>query len=194
MDEKWNHRPWELLESKEIGNYRIFRLSSETYLSPRLNRPHRFFVLLSPDWVNVVPVTWDGRVVLIRQFRPGSREVTIEVPGGMVDSRDRDPADAAVRELEEETGYLAGRIVKTGKVRPNPAILRNWCHMFLALDVRPSGTVRQDPGEDVHHFLATWQEVETMVREGKITHSLVLNTLSFARRWLDTHGGSVQST
>ena len=144
-------------------------------------------MLLSPDWVNVVPVTPEGRLVLIRQFRPGSREITIEVPGGMVDARDADPSKAALRELEEETGYKASKVVSTGKVRPNPAILRNWCHMFLALGVTPSGRTSQDPGEDVHTFLASWDEVDEWVRSGLITHSLVLNALTFARRWLDEH-------
>jgi len=173
--------PWPRLSQREIGDFRIFSLVEEEYARPEPGRTHPFFVLLSRDWVNVVPVTAEGRVVLIRQFRPGAEEVTIEVPGGMVETGDRDPADAALRELEEETGYTAERIVKTATVSPNPAILRNHCHMYLATGVRPLGRTNQDEGEDVHAFEATWDEVDAMVRDGRIDHGLVLNSLMFAR-------------
>lgn len=172
---------WTRRSRKTLGNFRIFDLVEEEYVAEEVGRSHSFYVLLSTDWVNVVPVTPEGRIVLIRQFRAGTGEVTIEVPGGMVDPGEDDPADAALRELEEETGYTAENIVKTATVRPNPAILRNRCHMYLASGVRPLGRVNQDAGEDVHAFEATWEEVDAMVRDGRIDHSLVLNTLLFAR-------------
>ena len=181
-------RPWKRVSSRYIGGFRIFDLVQEEYERPDGRPNHSFYVLLTSDWVNVVPVTPSGKVVLIRQFRAGTAQVTIEVPGGMVDGRDRVPADAAARELEEETGYRAARIVPTGKVRPNPAFIRNWCHMFLALDARPTGHTDQDPGEDVHAFEAGWDEVDAMVADGRIDHSLVLNTLASARRALERLG------
>jgi len=180
LDSKRDPTPWPRLDSRHLGNFRIFDLVEETYQAPDPGKTHSFFVLLSADWVNVVPVTPEGRVVLIRQFRPGTKEVTIEIPGGMVD-RGEDPRDAALREMEEETGYTAEGIVKTCAVRPNPAILRNRCHMYLATGVRPLGTLHQDEGEDVHAFEATWEEVDAMVLDGRIDHSLVLNSLMFAR-------------
>lgn len=173
-------RPWPRLDSRVIGDFRIFRLAEETFEMPGGSRTHSFYVLWSADWVNVVPITPEGRVVLIRQFRPGTCEVTIEVPGGMVDEGE-DPADAAMRELEEETGYRAERVIPTGRVRPNPAILRNTCHMFVALQARPVGRTQMDEAEDVETFEATWEEVDALVRSGRIDHSLVLNTLTFAR-------------
>ncbi len=183
MDERKVMRPWPRLSSRVIGDFRIFRLAEEVFEMPGAAGTHSFYVLYSQDWVNVVPVTPEGRVVLIRQFRPGTCEVTIEVPGGMVDQGE-DPARAALRELEEETGYCAESVIRTGRVRPNPAILRNTCHMFVALGARPVGHTRMDEAEDVETFEATWDEVEAMVRDGRIDHSLVLNTLAFARNAL----------
>jgi len=173
--------PWPLLGRKSLGNFRIFDIVEEEFRMPVPGKSHSYYVLLSRDWVNVVPITDQGRVVLIRQFRAGTGEITIEVPGGMVDDNDADPADAALRELEEETGYRAQDIVKTAAVRPNPAILRNSCHMYVATGVKPTGHMNQDEGEDVHAFEATWDEVDAMVRDGRIDHSLVLNALMFAR-------------
>lgn len=183
MGEHAPMRPWPRLSSRVLGNFRIFRLAEEEFEMPGGAGTHSFYVLLSEDWVNVVPLTPEGRVVLIRQFRPGTSEVTIEVPGGMVD-KGEDPACAAQRELEEETGYRAEALFPTGRVRPNPAILRNSCHMFVATGVRPIGRTRMDEAEDVETFEATWDEVDALVRSGRIDHSLVLNTLTFARRAL----------
>lgn len=183
MDKDCVIRPWTRLSSRVLGDYRIFRLAEEDFDMPAGAGTHSFYVLLSADWVNVVPVTPEGKVVLIRQFRPGTCEVTIEVPGGVVDEGE-EPAQAALRELEEETGYRAESVIPTGRVRPNPAILRNFCHMFIALGARPVGRTRMDDAEIVETFEASWDEVEEMVRSGRVDHSLVLNTLTFAQRAL----------
>jgi 8-oxo-dGTP pyrophosphatase MutT (NUDIX family) len=179
-------RPWTRLATRILGDYRIFQLAQEDYSRPDPGRTHSFYVLFSTDWVNVVPVTPEGRVVLIRQFRPGSMEVTIEVPGGMVEPGDRDPAESARRELEEETGYTADRIVKTGAIRPNPAILRNRCHQYVAFGARPLGRTNLDEGEDCRAFEADWDEVDAMVEDGRIDHALVLNAIAFAKRHIRT--------
>ena len=99
--------PWPILDREPIGDYRIFSLRKDTRRSPKTGDAHNFFVVESPDWINVVPVTADGQVVLIRQYRHGTEEVTLEIPGGMVDLTDSSPAESARRELLEETGYAA---------------------------------------------------------------------------------------
>lgn len=174
-------RPWERTGHEVVGRFRIFDLLRETYRHPEDGRTHDYLVIDSADWVNVVPITPEGRVVLVRQFRPGTREVTIEVPGGMVEPGEVDPAVAAVRELEEETGYVAGRVEKTRSIRPNPAFIRNWHHMFVARDAIPAGRMRPDEGEYLRPFEATWDEVDRMVGDGSITHALCLTALMFAR-------------
>jgi len=172
-------QPWPMLGRKKIGNFRIFSLYSEVYRMPD-GREHDFFVMECPDWVNVIPVTEDGRVVLIRQFRPGTKEITLEIPGGMVEPGEV-PAEAARRELEEETGYKAASIEYIGVVEPNPAFIRNRCHMFLARGARLAGGQNLDPGEVISFETATWDEVDAHIRAGRIQHGLVLNALCFAR-------------
>lgn len=176
-------KPWERLEHELVGDFRIFQLAKESFIKPD-GSTHSFYVLYSSDWVNIVPITPEGRVVLIKQFRPGSMEVTIEVPGGMVDQTDNDPCQAAKRELMEETGYEAETIIKTATIRPNPAILRNRCHQFIALNARPTGQTHFDSGEYVVTFEADWNDVEKMMQDGRIDHALVLNALNSAKSFL----------
>jgi 8-oxo-dGTP pyrophosphatase MutT (NUDIX family) len=139
-------------------------------------------VLDSRDWINVVPVTPEGNLVLIRQFRHGTASVVWEIPGGMVDLEDENPEQAARRELLEETGYEPERMVFLGAVHPNPAIQNNRCHTFLASNARPRQTQRLDGSEDIEVHEAPWPEVSGMVERGEITHSLVLAALFWYQR------------
>lgn len=174
-------RPWRRVDEKVVANYRIFGIADETYARPDGAGQFGFYVILSPDWVNVVPVTPEGKVVLIRQWRAGSDHVEIEVPGGLVDPGE-DPQDSAGRELKEETGYRCEKVVRTGRLRPNPALQRNYLHTFVALGARPDGAPHLEEREDIESFEATWDEVDSLIRSGAIDHALVLNALEFARR------------
>src|SRR5215468_5476548 len=99
--------PWELVRSEYLARCRILNLRRDLSIDPRDGRQHDFYVIEAPDWVNVIPLTPDGQVVMIEQYRHGSGEVTLEIPGGMVDEGE-EPHEAAVRELWEETGYRSG--------------------------------------------------------------------------------------
>jgi 8-oxo-dGTP pyrophosphatase MutT (NUDIX family) len=165
---------WEKLSSEEIANYRIFKMRRDTRRSPRTGAEHSFFVLESPDWVNVIPLTPDGRVVMIHQFRHGTEKVTLEIPGGMVDASDDDPAESARRELLEETGYAADEIIHIGTVDPNPAFLDNQCHTYLALGARWQQPPQFDGAEDIAVALVPIEEVAGLIGNGRISHALVV--------------------
>ncbi len=165
---------WEKLDSQQLADYRIFTVRQDKRLSPRTGREHNFFVLDAGDWINVIPVTPEGKVVLIHQFRHGTGQVTLEIPGGMVDDEDVDPAVAARRELLEETGYAAGDIIHIGSVEPNPAFLNNQCHTYLALDARWVQQPQFDGAEDIAVEEVDLAEVAGLIGNGRITHALVV--------------------
>lgn len=165
--------PWKILESRRRDHLRIFGLRIDRAVSPRTGRDHDFYVLESRSWVNVIPLTPDEQVVLVRQYRHGTREVTLEIPGGIVDSDDR-PEEAARRELKEETGYAAQELFPLGYVHPNPAFLDNRCYSFLARGCLPAGGQQQDEKEDIEVALRPLTEIPAMIRRGEITHSLVI--------------------
>ena len=166
-------KPWKLISSKREESYRIFNLRTDRARSPRTNRIHEFFILESRDWVNVIPLTPADEVVLVRQYRHGTREVTLEIPGGLVESNDS-PEEAACRELREETGYVAREMVSLGAVDPNPAFLNNRCYTFLARDVALTGDQQQDEKEDIEVVLKPVHELPRLIQKGEITHSLVV--------------------
>lgn len=167
-------KKWPRLGSEMVGDFRIFRLRRDHVRSPHNGREFRFYVLEAPDWINVIPLTPEGKVVLIRQYRPGTEEVSLEIPGGIVDDEDGDPAETARRELLEETGYAAEAIIPIGRVAPNPAIMDNQCHTFLARDARPVAQPQFDGAEYIELELVDLDEIPGLITDGSITHSLVV--------------------
>ncbi len=140
---------------------------------------HDFYVLEAPDWVNIIPLTDDEQVVMVRQFRHGTESFTLEIPGGMVDADDADPKAAARREMEEESGYDSDDIIELGKVHPNPAIQGNYCHTFLARGVLQGEKRELDTTEETEVVLVPLASIKDLIANGEITHALVIAAFSF---------------
>jgi ADP-ribose pyrophosphatase len=176
-------RSWPLLASEVLHAFPIYRLRRDSRQSPRTGKVHTFLVLDATDWVNVVPVTPEGKVVLIRQFRHGTGTFVLEVPGGMVDPADQSPEEAARRELLEETGYAAERFHYLGFVHPNPAIQNNRCHTFLAESVRRAQAQHLEGSEDIEVLEVPYDRIASLIERREITHALVLTAFF----WYDQH-------
>ena len=164
---------WRRERSEIIADCRVFKVRRDVSLSPRGDSRHDFFVVEAGDWINVVPLTEGDEVVMIEQYRHGSEDVTLEIPGGMVDAGET-PAEAAARELMEETGYATTELINLGRVRPNPAIHNNWLHTFLA---RRAGFVRAPAFGQTEHCAVRrvpLADVPALIAEGVISHALVV--------------------
>ncbi len=162
-----------------VANYKIFDLHKVHRKSTISSKEGDFFVLDSASWVNIIPITKDGRIILIEQFRHGKAEVTLEIPGGLVEPGE-DPRLAAERECIEETGYFSNNeSVLLGENSPNPAFLNNTCYSFLWLDVEQKFEQSLDGNEEIRIISVEIDKVFDYIKLGRIDHSLVLNAFFF---------------
>lgn len=164
---------WKRLDSKQIADCRVFKVREDNSVRRTDGVEHTFFIIENPDWVNVIAFTKDEKVILIEQFRHGIEEITLELPGGMVDAREN-ADDAAKRELLEETGFAANKMIYLGKSRPNPALQNNWIHHFLALACEKISKTKFDEHESINTKFASTSEIDELIDNEQITHSLVL--------------------
>lgn len=167
---------WKVLSSAVHADCRIFTVHRSRRKSTLSGIEHDFYTIEGYDWVNVIPVTSDGHLVLVRQFRHGVGEFTLELPGGAIHPGE-DPVTGGLRELEEETGYRSGSARLLGKSFPNPAIQSNTCYYLLAEDCLPSGQVNPDPAEEIEIVLMPRHEIRERLLAGEFSHALVMNGL-----------------
>lgn len=158
--------PWKILESRNL--FPKFRMDSCELPS---GKPYKAYVFEFDAWANVVALTKNNEVVLVKQYRHGVQEILLELPGGVVDSGE-DPLEGAKRELMEETGYSAGNIIEVGRLYPNPAIQQNTLFCYLATDVEWAGEQHLDEAEEIEVQLIPLDELIEMARQGKFLHAL----------------------
>ena len=163
---------WDRQGGEIVYDAGIFRVRRDVYAFRGRAAGHPFHVLEARTWVNVVPVTPDDRVILVRQYRHGIGEDCLEIPGGVMDASDPGPEEAAVRELYEETGYRGAAAIPLGAVSSNPAILTNRTFTYWIPDAEPAG----EPEPDEHEALAVEMHpasaIRRLIEEGRIHHAL----------------------
>ncbi len=169
---------WIKTGERLIDSFRIFDVSMVKRRHDLMNKESEFVVINSPDWVNIIPITKTGEIVLVRQYRHGSDSITLEIPGGMVD-RDEDHAAAAARECIEETGYEGRELEYIGETMPNPAFMTNTCYSYHWKDCELKYPQKLDTHEDIEIVTYPFEKVKKLIMEKKIQNSLVLTAFLF---------------
>ncbi len=176
---------WQKLRTEAHATTRIFDVTRAIFRHPHRSAEQDFFVITAPDWVNVLALTPEQHLVLVRQFRYGINDFSLEIPGGVMDAGE-DPIAAGLRELREETGYVGAQARLLGSVHPNPAMQSNRCHLVLVENVRPAAKLDWDPDEEFEIMTRPVEEVYALAYGGGITHAMVLDALLlFAPVWAE---------
>lgn len=161
---------------------RVFDVRASAFRHPQRTEAKEFIVIDAPDWAVVVALTPAGELLLVRQYRFGVQQLSLELPGGVIEPGEA-PESAAARELAEETGYAGDPAVVLGVVHPNPAIQSNRAHLVLIPNARPAGPQAWDADEEMGLLRCPVAEVLARARRGEITHALMLNALFLLEDW-----------
>jgi 8-oxo-dGTP pyrophosphatase MutT (NUDIX family) len=167
---------WKRGTPEKIADCRVFSVhkTRASIIRDGKERSHDFFYLNGDNWVNVIPLTAEGNVVLIEQYRAGTDSVTLEIPGGTVDAADPSSKEAGARELFEETGYVSDELIFIGRTHPNPAIQSNVCDTYLAPNARQVEQPIFDGTEEIQLKEAPLDSIPDLIATSAITHALVI--------------------
>ncbi len=172
-------KPWKILDSNHIRPQ--IRIDKCELPNGKLLDAT---VLEFRTWANIVAITKDQEVVLVRQYRHGGKKDFLEFPGGIVEDGE-DPLLGIQRELLEETGFKASKVIEVGALYPNPAMQTNQLFCYLAFDVEKVALQDLDDGEDIEVELIHVDELIALVKSGELSHALDVAVFFQALVYLD---------
>ncbi|OHD21001.1 MAG: hypothetical protein A2086_14810 [Spirochaetes bacterium GWD1_27_9] len=176
-------KKWIINGEKQVFKSKIFEIYQMDCFLPSKYINNDFYSIHLTDWVNIFAITEDNKVLLVKQHRLGKNIVTYEVPAGAID-KNEDPQFAAIRELEEETGYTTDKIVLLKKIAVNPAIQNNTCYFYLALDCKKTKDTDFDTTEELDLVIKDKEELFNCINTDLIDNSLALMSVMFAKEYL----------
>ncbi|TAK52363.1 MAG: NUDIX hydrolase [Betaproteobacteria bacterium] len=174
-------RPWPRLDSQPVFDAGLFSVTRDRTRSPRTGHERDVYVLHMVDWLMTVPLTEQGELVMVRQYRHGSGEASLEIPGGLHDGAGERHEAGAARELAEETGYGGGVLSFLGELRPQPALMSNRVRIYLARGVRRMASAQPDAGEDIEVVLLDPSEIAARIASGEMNNAMTVTALALAR-------------
>ena len=167
-----NSEPWKVLESEYLVRRPWLTVRRERLELPDGRIVPEYYVLEYPDWVNVVAITEDDRVILERQYRHGFGQAAWEIPCGVLERSDASPLAGAQRELLEETGYGEGEWTLLDTLSGNAASMNNRTYCFLARGVKKIGEQHLDSGEAFDVKLFPVEDIPAMLLRGEFVQAL----------------------
>jgi 8-oxo-dGTP pyrophosphatase MutT (NUDIX family) len=179
-----SYKEWQHVSSEYLIQQSWFKMRQDRVIKGNGQEMFPYYVLEYTNWACVFPITTDGKIVLVKQYRYALGQWSIELPGGIMDAHETDPLEAGRRELLEETGYSCSELVQVAAIAPNPATQNNLMYCFVAKDCELTQLQSFDENEELEVMLATMDEVKTLLREQKIVQSLHTACMMYALEYL----------
>ncbi|HET9431817.1 MAG TPA: NUDIX hydrolase [Chitinophagaceae bacterium] len=170
---------WKTISSEYLFNDLWFKVRRDRCLTPGGTIVDPYYVYEFPEWVTALPVTQEGKIIMVRQYRHALGETCIEIPGGCVDESDKSFEEAIRRELLEETGYEFTSIEYLGKTSANPSTNSNLMHMFLARGGKKIAEQKLDSNEEIEIELLSVHEVKELLKENRIIQAMHVTCLKY---------------
>lgn len=170
---------WKVLASKYLVQRPWATLRVDTLQMPNGNIKEEYYILEYPNWVNMIGITEDNTIILIKQYRHGAEEVLLELPAGVIE-KGEDPADAARREMLEETGYAFTQIEKIATLYANPATSGNQTFTYLLQQGRKVQEQDLDNSEDIEVVELSIEEAKQLLLGNKFGQALHSSALFYA--------------
>ena len=164
-----NLERWQLLKSNMVLNHPYCKVRQDEIQLPNGKVINDFFVHIKPDVALVLAITSDREIVFVRQYRHAMGDFFIELPAGGFDPTQETPEVAAIRELNEETGYIVNSMQKIATLYDRPSKDTNQTHLFLAENVVAAGKQNLDPTEEIEVLLIPVDSVLEKINSGEIS-------------------------
>lgn len=172
-------RDWKILNRELVNDFGIVQIYKKQARSPRTGDIRDILSIDTPDWVLVLALTSGKEVVMVRQYRHGTEQTHLELPGGLVAAEDPSPEVAAKRELLEETGFQSSELILIGTCYPQPAVLSNSCFFYLAKDAEKIHEPELDEGEDIEILKVPLKQIPLKIESNEINHGMVLTAFHY---------------
>lgn len=164
-----NLKKWKTLQSKMALNHRWCQVRQDEIELPNGKVIDDYFVCIKPEVALILPITNKKEVIFVRQYRHAVGDFFIELPAGSFDPSQESAEVAAIRELQEETGYTAQHVKKIATLYDKPSKDTNQLHLFLAENVIKTGEQNLDITEEIEVILIPVESVLDKIIQGEIS-------------------------